>query len=564
MEIEQQLRWALMSGEPGKAAEDAVMARVSAAAWRASQTGRRRRSPLIITGLVLIVAAAAAMLAAYLSASKPLATTSVGIPQNKFVVASPETPSESTDVADPAPAISISPPVPAYHATVLLQPLQVQSADPELQAAAREFYDAFIEGLRISPRIVLLQPAPTGAKSETRADFRLSFTAVSGGITLAQTDKGLALGASRTPHPAGKWQIGIQLEALRQQQPRASPSAGGEATSTPRKFPAGALRFAITGGDLGCPGYSNDASGRCPSPSSLASMIVESMHLQMLPKDPELLRALQLRLMNAEQPYGRRFEALDLLARWAADDMDAQTMSAALDFIASSPAGARIRLLQALRGRVQPELLQGLIDLANRDPDTSVRTEALSMLIANYRTDPAAFATVESLAAGELLPLVRHVAERAISGDEAWNNYVVTTAKDESLPPAQRFAPLAYLIQMDQRSDARKLLDDTVIAALVQVLPPLMNKSDPNMPAVALLGLLPATGSPAVIDLILASMQKAQDPAVKLLIADVLARYRDNPRVREELADIVAGDADAQLRSKAAYILDPSAQSPAR
>ncbi len=122
------------------------------------------------------------------------------------------------------------------------------------------------------------------------------------------------------------------------------------------------------------------------------------------------------------------------------------------------------------------------------------------------------------------------VAGRALSGDGAWNEYVVATVKDASLPPAERFAPLAYLVQTNQMADARKLLDDGVIAALVDVLPALVDDPARGVSsAVDLLATLSAMDSPSVIDLMLASLDRAQTPASRLFIVEGLGTRRDDP-----------------------------------
>src|SRR5690606_14308630 len=174
------------------------------------------------------------------------------------------------------------------------------------------------------------------------------------------------------------------------------------------------------------------------------------------------------------------------------DDMDAAVIRAALDLIGEDPRSTG-RVLDMLRGHSDPALLSTLIDMAYQHPVASVRSHALSMLIDEYNSNPAARSVIASLAVGDRMSLLTHVAERAISGDGQWNGYVLATVKDSSLPPSQRFAPLAYLMQTKQKDDVRKLLDDDFIAALKDVLPGVVGGMDESeaLSAFGVMALIP-------------------------------------------------------------------------
>ncbi len=422
--------------------------------------------------------------------------------------------------------------------TVLLRPLQVESENPEVQAALREFYSTFAAGLRTVPGLLLLQPDQAGESSEPHTDFRLTFVG-SGDDGSAQIGAGFnedgeltsrtrRQPATRTPR---KWEVAIQVEGFRAQVAR-------ERAATKGKYAT--MLMIMTGGRLAadCRDARASQSPTC-RPAALAASLVEQLHIKFLPADPELRRSLQARVLDAGQSFATRFDALELLARnTSGGDLGPEIIRAALDIVATAPNDyARRRVMDLLRGRGQPALLRALIDMSSLEPDTSLRTQALSILIADYKADPAARATLESAASNDPLPLVRQVAARALSGDAAWDEYVVATVKDASLTPAERFAPLAYLVQTDQKPAARKLLDDAVIAALVDVLPPLVDEQSAAglSSAVLLLAMLPDVNSPAVIDLMLASLDGARTFASRAIIIDALYKHNEDPRVRSKL-----------------------------
>jgi hypothetical protein len=182
-----------------------------------------------------------------------------------------------------------------------------------------------------------------------------------------------------------------------------------------------------------------------------------------------------------------------------------------------------------------------------------VGLRALSLLIAEHKEDPAERRALEALAADDPQSLVRQVALRLLTGEERWKEYVAANIRNASLTPAERFSPLAYLVQTDQKQDARKLLDDGVIAELVDVVPALVDQA--LVPTTSLLALLPAENSTAVIGLLLASVDGAQKPGSRTLLLGALANRVADPRVRSKLEMIAAADPEPSLREQEAGVL---------
>lgn len=590
MDIEQQLRAVLVPRRPGPAVRAVVMARVSATC------GARRnpRRPIYLF-TVLAIAAAAAVLVAYQSGSwqqvvnasptvQPVAA--VGQLQDQAVVPAQSSQAIPAQVATKPDAIpqADSPtgaPVAGASRVLLLRSLRIESDNPEVRQALREFHDAFIGSLRNVPGLVVLQVGMAGGSSQPDADYRLTLVggADDGKVRLdavidEQGEVTLQSRRESAARPVAAWQMVMLLEVPR--------SAAGDRFSATIGGPARAMAPAAMGiimehhrqkkgshvvthlGELSGPLSSScgdsavrrsEYCGR--TPALQGAIIAEQMRTRIFPVDQQLTSNLQAKVLDSGRPYRERFDALGLLAR-SNDDraMNLAIVRAALELAATAPhEGLRGRVLDLLRGHGQPGLLPALIDMAGRGPDMDTRLRALSLLIADYGEDVAARKALEALAASDPQPLVRQVALRSLSGEEQWKAYVAANLRNESLTPAARFSPLAYLVQTNQKQDARKLLDDAVISALVDVVPALINEQKARMDALEVLALLPAENSPVVIDLLLASMDAARDAGFGELLLSALARRHEDPRVRIKLEKIATDDADQSMRDRAAMVL---------
>jgi hypothetical protein len=290
----------------------------------------------------------------------------------------------------------------------------------------------------------------------------------------------------------------------------------------------------------------------CVPAAELARGDVYQFHLDLLPNDMSFRRDLRATLLDANETFVDRSNALELLSRKAPGDMDSAVIRAGVDLVNTFPRGSE-RVLNALRGHSDPALLDALIDMAYKHTMPSVRAQALSMLIDEYESEPAARSAIESLAAGDRTQLLKQVGERAFSGDAQWNAYVLSTVKDASLRPSERFAPLAYLMQTKQKDDVRKLLDEDFIAALKDVLPGVVGGKDESaaMSAFEVMALIPDSSTPAAIDLMLAVWEGARAVPYRAIAIDPLLMHRNDPRVHSKLEAIASGDPDPQMRARA-------------
>lgn len=505
MNLELDLRAALVPVTPGPQLRATVNARLAAS------RGRRGLFRPLLFG-VLAAAAAAAMFGVYQR----------GVPPQQTVAISSAEPAQepllmSAGGVDAAPGPASGIPPEPVRVVVQLDALQIQGENLEVRTELREFYDTMEAGLRAIPGLKLIQAGHADAP-DAHADFRLTIMGQQG---------------------QGRWHVRSRLQ--RPERP-------------------GAFQMMIAGSNLPsiCANLDARPVGMCVPAAQLAGEQVNQFRLDLLPGDVDFRRGLRAKVLDASETFANRFVALELLSRKARGDMDAAIIRAALDLIAAAPHPHGIeRLLDMLRGHADPALLAALIDMAYQHPAPAVRARALSILIDEHKSSPTARSAIESLAAADRMPVLTHVAERAISGDAGWNEYVLATVSDPTLTPAQRFAPLAYLMQTEQKDDVRQLLDDDFVTMLKDVLPGVVGGRDESaaLSAFGVMALVPDASTPAAIDLMLAIWDGASMVPYRAIAIDPLLMHRQDPRVREKLEAIAAGDADPQLRERASVAL---------
>lgn len=571
MDLEQQLRTALMPCRPGPRLRAGVMARISV-----SRPAPRRPGRSILFTATLVLAAAAAMLV-YLSGSQENHVPANAVTQIDHVASNADRMPETVTLADdasvalPADTVAVS-----SSRTVLLRPLQMETDNPAVRTALLDYYTAIVDALKDAPGVVLLREE-SADPAQPKPDFRLTLIGSpddgSADVSSGFNGKGdFVWHAVRrvASKPLRSWQMVTILESSRAQTARErARKAAGQADSTPAasrhtnsEYPGVSITYMP--GRLLASECRNPRRGEielCRPASAVGAQMSERLRMDIIPEDPQLRRILQARVLDITQSFNARFSALELLARKGNDgDLNPEVIRAALDFVANSPDSyARTRVMDTLRGHAQSTLRRELIDMSTQQTDAALRMQALSLLVTDYRDDPVARAVLQSLAANDPSTLVRQVSGHALSGDGAWNDYVIATVKDASLSPAARFAPFAYLLQTSQTSEVRRLLDDGMIAALSDVLPAVVDDSiDPGgRPlSVVLLAQLPAANSPAAIDLVLKTLA-ASRANTRLFMIDGLRRWRDDPRVRSELENIASDDASPELRAAAGRALEP-------
>lgn len=538
MNAEQRLRMSLAPCEPGPQPLAIVMARLAAAAPRA--TGSRRRGPLIIVSSLLAFAAAAGMLASHLS--RPPAQLSAVLPAVAETVA--VVPVEPLPVVDadaaampvsPAPVVAqveaaavVEPMQPVDSSfRVLLQPLQIQASDPAAESRVREYYSALLEGLRTVPGLVLV-PEATGDATATPADFRITVSGGDGRNNEFLT--GVAM-----------WQVTVRTEVWRGNAYRQEGSAMG------------------SGGSLG--GGSGAAAAAARAVATLTGLFPSSPAI-------EELRArhraeLQTRSSSVAQNVSMPAQ------QGAGARMDAQVVSMILERIAITPApGSRAALWLSLRGQKHPDLMPQLLKALREETAAAVRKEIITQLALDFAEDPAVRVALAPVAASEPQPLPRYVAMRALSGDATWRDYVQATIRDTSLSAEQRLEPLTWMISASRNhasvdaslSDVLPALLDDDARVLADLLVRQQKQSTDVLggPGAGIMTRLSAMDHPAVPDLLVAYF----DALPSEMALRLLAQRRGDQRVQTKLEAIATGDADPKLRQQATSLLRQAVPAP--
>jgi hypothetical protein len=238
-----------------------------------------------------------------------------------------------------------------------------------------------------------------------------------------------------------------------------------------------------------------------------------------------------------------------------------------LDRIAVLPEpGPRAALWLTLRGQKYPEQQSLLLKALREETADVVRKEVITQLALDFADDPAVRAALTPVAVIEPQALPRHVAQRALSGDASWRDYVLTTVRDTGLPAAQRLDPLNWMLDASQlypRVNATfldmvpALLDGDGARMLADLLASKQGGSAgvfgmlDNLGGMGIVARLSAVDHPAVPDLLIAYF----DASPSDITLALLAQRRGDSRVRTKLQAIAADDADPKLGKQAASYL---------
>jgi hypothetical protein len=209
---------------------------------------------------------------------------------------------------------------------------------------------------------------------------------------------------------------------------------------------------------------------------------------QVFPPDPTVTHALRTRFQDSSLETAVRLKALEelftLQTRTGVSGLlrDAGLVRTAIDLARTADPVLRAQLWRSLRGVGDGALVEPMISSLLQDPE-DVRLAAIETLAADFPGDPRVLSALERVAQGDPRPLVRAVAERGLSGEEAWRQYVTASLKDESQPAPQRVEALVYYLYPPGPTRATsstvtdyfpimtELLDDAAVRALAQAIP---------------------------------------------------------------------------------------------
>jgi hypothetical protein len=528
---------------PDMPADFASRCRAMVAARQSAGVRARARTRFVVIGTMVVVAAAAAMLAVKLmkpvqeSQAQAVATRNLAASAVRSLGGSQRAPiTQSAQVAE-----AVAEPTTKSFSVEML-PVNLEAHEPLAVAMAETFRAHVIQELRAVPNLVLVESGARSQHDAPAADYLL-------------TVNRLVLETTASGSRAGTRNWSIQLKAA--QQAELATTAAGKPSAKVRS----AWTFAWYGAtEPGCVDSTDprvNAPGRmCFGIAQAATSIVRMLRVQTLPPDPAFAQMLQAQVLDNRLDFLQRESALGelrtLQRRQGNTGWDAVTVRSAIDLAAAAPdARQRAQMWRELRGAAHPDLVQPLLDSLRQDPDVRVRVEAATTLAADFADDPAVRAALESAAQSDDRTVVRMAAQRALSGDAVWRQYVSATLRDQSLSDAQRLEPLL----VTERSQVA--LDDDAMAALAEILPrewaPPAPKnaaqwSEQTNAGVNLVSLVGSMNHPATVDLLLVAMRKGTYPLIRENAARLLAiKHRDDPRVRQ-VFEALAGSADAGLR----------------
>jgi hypothetical protein len=339
--------------------------------------------------------------------------------------------------------------------------------------------------------------------------------------------------------------------------------------SARRTLYAGTMRLVA-----GCTDAAPGPASSCLDPAGTARAFVAKMKLETLPPDDTVTRPLYAKLADPSQDVAQRLAALADL--YALQDKtgeigllrSAGVMHSVIELAKLVEPAQRAQLWRTMRGVGNPALIDSLLLSLSQDPD-DVRVAAIEALGADFRGEARVRSTLEAVAASDARPLVRAVAERAVSGEEPWRRYVVRSLEDTSLSPEQRLEALAYYLYPREPTGGKSHpdyaqitgdLDDAAVRAFAEVIPkagPLAGNVNNN-----LLGNIAARHirNPAISDMLLEVLGSHPQPRFRMGAAQLLGQAQPNvPRVHEALVKAAQSDPDAGVRSFVRQVLGDKA-----
>jgi hypothetical protein len=577
MNLEQNLRRAFAPRAPVPEFEDAVMARVSAAAQR---PGRRLGRP-ILYGTILVATAAAAMLAVGLMDSSAVHS---GVSDSShdhrvgedafprdFDVAPAMEPTQidsPTKSSETAPAVIEAAAAPLFTVRVALpDPQEAErtatrvagtgiTAQHILQSLV-SLQAALVVELRKVPGLAVLDKDPAEITSVPR-HYRLRI-----GPTLWTELDGRV---ERWEHgyPVGLSALELRPDGKNIQRLSTGMVVGVDSMAT-------------------CAGVPPAEDSPCPAVPEAAAELVRRLRQEVFPPDSSVTQPLQARLVDPSLVAEERFKSFAELVKQQTKSggesllSDKDVVRAAIELAQVIDPVRRAQVWRTMRGVGDALLVEPLLASLQLDPE-EVRIAAIETLAADFSGDRRARSALEAAAIADPRPLVRAVARRGLTGEEGWRTYVVSSLKNSSLPDSQRVEALMYELYPPNTlekptgpanpnySQILKGLDDAAVRALIEIFP----RADVfrSGPSNNLLGNFATMNSlnPAVTELllqVLAHDSKAmnREVAAKVLI-ETHVRWASTsvPRVLEALTKAISSDPDPQVRDDIRQMMEWKAQ----
>ncbi|MEJ0099406.1 MAG: hypothetical protein WDO12_06545 [Pseudomonadota bacterium] len=371
--------------------EDAVMARVSAAAWRASQPVPRRRRHILLISVLFVVAAAAAMLVVSL-----VSAPSRIVLQNSNV-----------DVVAPSASAAANPQAHALHESLArdatpIQPVTVtlvlnqETDDPAGRDYGQQVYDRAREELHALAGVIFVDAGTAGAPQPA---FRMTYTNKSktgGDFHLDPDGTLVATPAAIGQEPLLKLELKFEVDALQS-------DANGVDTYH-AVFWGGGYPMPM---QISCIGR---REGDCHStPSDAAALHILSWRLESTAPDQLLDDRLHAMLLDPSAPELRSM-AFNSLVKYKKLRMDGNELRTVGDLIAGvGDRALRTQLVRASLGAGNgPDLMRQVQDLLFREKPNGDRVAGVesrmnlvALLAGDLRDEPAARTTLAMIEAND-------------------------------------------------------------------------------------------------------------------------------------------------------------------
>jgi hypothetical protein len=419
----------------------------------------------------------------------------------------------------------------------LAEQMRAAAAEPSRKQAIDALRDALVEELRKVPGLMLVESDLTAIEPLSSRKYQLRV----GGISGFGRDGRPVQGSSRLV------QVMLDAEQIR------SDGKNVRRLMYPTEIDLQAI----------CAGAAPSTNNPCKDPQGIAVAMALKLRQEVFPPDPSAIRALQAKLQDASLDMAQRSKLLfDLLRiKDNTDDLsllrNPGVVRAAIDMAVSADTALRARIWRAMRGVGSRDLIQPLVNSLVNDP-VEVRLAALETLV-DFRDDARVRSTLESVALGDSRPLVRAVAERGLSGEGSWRQYVITSLKDSNRSAEERTDALMYYLyppgagesapsHPDYPNIMKELLDDEAVTALAQILP---NAGSLRGASNNFVGNFAAQNSrnPAVTEMLLTFLESDTRGTMRATAGQALARQRTSePRVRDALAKAMQNDPDSRVR----------------
>lgn len=522
----------------------------------ASQSGLKQRAPgrLVLLGAVMAVAAAAAVLVMHVQSPTSGDDAEVGLMADRTRsspgAASPTIDTEVTlgTTGDPAATPSTSA-VPAEQEgreaqrppyRIMIRPMETSGLDETSARILDLYHAAFTRAMARIPGLVFMRAEEVAQVTGEHMEIRIRLTGVL---------------------PEGARVIGVESSVM----------SGGV---TPKI--TSVMTVAVQ------PDHDIE---------SLAARQAESLRLQLLPGDASRQEELYANLLDPAAPQAARQEAMRLLLSPSFTPADTASRKvvfrAALEQIASErDPTVRAATLSLIGNRISPELYEEILQVLDRQLDPELRLSLVTMLGVSQRfqldprqrasmqsgapdtlaaldvLNPAIRRALEEVAESDPRQLTRMVARRALSGDAEWNQYVVGTLKDASLPDVERLEPFAFLSRSSLfAADTRNLPVDAEAIDTLGTLVSRIGRNPQQSPLAikvinGLAGLQGTSGRDALLEILDARGNRSVLLEVRnAALVAVMSRHGADPDVRSAVEDLAAASPDPAMRQRAAQVL---------